>query len=375
MHFYSIVKVFLIVAIITLFVTSINISLQLLNFHVNFPLTKSKCSIEGPNSAAPLNYLEFQNNLEKIARKIEQEGYDKIVYTTVNYEAAKNNLPYFLQSIDKVQPSMLRYTVVLCIDKKACLNCKLIHFDYLCIYMDFGIGTGSLTPYLYGEELDLGYFRLTMGRFYAALKILQKNYISVLSVDVDAVFLKNPFATNEILSYHPYLAIVADTQYLNLTDKASVPNGGFVYLPAVTRESWHRSVELMKYFWRYNCHSYKQNDQMILAVVLRRLTQQYKKKGLEYPITLLPISQFLSYCNTKCGNATMFKTALSYNSLVTLENSYKNLSVFEECSPERRKQWVYFHACCIIWPDGNRSKVSEAKKFSQGAVLEWVRRS
>ena len=231
--------------------------------------------MEGPKSSAPLNHFEFIANVErsikvclhtiasesfeympvlhlKILRKLHPNDL-AVIITSVNNEAAKYNLPSFLESCQSVVPS-IRSLIVFCLDSSACTRCKLLYDESFCIYMNLGISEVSLAP---GgtDKLNRDYWKLTYGRMYANL-IVHRQGVNALTVDVDSVFLQNPFSVGSGLKDRPNdIAVVADVRPFTFQygDKTPI-NGGFIYFPGMDPVAARFSSQVLEAVWTKNCH-------------------------------------------------------------------------------------------------------------------------
>lgn len=341
-----------------------------------------KCSREGRLSGAPINHIEFAMNLHKAILILLNEGHQNIVYTTANAAAATYNLEPFLISLSSVLPPMNRFTVIMCLDNEACSRCRQIHIPYLCVYMNLGVGKGSLAPKIKlsngSHVIDTNnYWRLTFGRYYAPVLIMERFQVSVTSVDIDSIFLKNPFASGQVLYRNPNIAVAADSApyHIDINDNTII-NGGFFYLPALNWRSWKLSNEVVSRVWSFNCKPRNisfVNDQDIISLVLRNTLKYEKSKQRQFQITHLPMKLYRNYCNTDCGGK-YFKYAYTLKDLMSLE---KNKSSFNssECGLEERKNWVFFHTCCIPWPENDHKKLALAKGLAQRGLYEWLQQS
>ena len=164
------------------------------------------CPQDGEGSAAPLNYAVLVDNISaaissinrKLRSRLNTDETIAILSTAVNEEAAKHNLPVFLESLKFVEPSLIDQTIIFCLDDPACKQCQRLHNDpTLCLYMDLGVSGESLAPVPHGKDFNSrSYWRLTYGRVYTTLMIHNEG-VNVLPVDVDSVFLRNPFSIGE----------------------------------------------------------------------------------------------------------------------------------------------------------------------------------
>ena len=164
------------------------------------------CPQDGEGSAAPLNYAILLDNISeavssinrKLRSRLKTDETIAILSTAVNEEAAKHNLPIFLESLKFVEPSLIDQTIIFCLDDPACKQCQRLHNDpTLCLYMNLGVSGESLAPVPHGKDFNSrSYWRLTYGRVYTTLMIHNEG-VNVLPVDVDSVFLRNPFSLGE----------------------------------------------------------------------------------------------------------------------------------------------------------------------------------
>ncbi len=158
-----------------------------------------------------------------------------IVTTTVNEAAAIHNLPTFIQSIKACDPPFDHQLIIFCLDDAACKQCSLLHQKDHCLYMNLGISSDSLAPNKEESANRLDYFRLTYGRVYTSVLLSQMG-VNVLPVDIDAIFLQNPFLPGNGLYEAPYdIAVVSDIKPFRFHKRDGIPlNGGFLFFPTAT---------------------------------------------------------------------------------------------------------------------------------------------
>ena len=355
------------IILVLVFVSLISLYLKISAKHKTYP---SPCPVFGPGSAEPRNVTTFLTNLGFAVRSVLDSGQRVVVYTTVNAEAATNNLPHFLTSCAKVSPSLIPNVIIFCLDSSACRLCESAHPVIRCVHMDLGVSGGSLAPGV-GDQTEKDYWRLTYGRVFATLKIHSFN-ISVLTVDVDSVFFRNPLAPGEAIAKRPNdIALVTDRKQFNIQvrDK-SVANGGFIYFPATTPRTTSETREIINRIWSHSCFPSK-SEQMVTSKVLRDYYQESVAKGKTFSPSVLSKSHYLSYCNTDCNNSN-FSSITSVKELQKMEKSFTGQPNERACRPNNRRQWVFFHMACIAWPHGRSEELSAAKGQSQQAMLEWV---
>lgn len=334
-------------------------------------LTKAKvCDAE---EAAPFNAQDFKISLQKALTYINTLYTNPIlICTTVNAEAAKENLPIFLYSISSVAPILMKQILVFCLDSDACSLCTAVHDKALCIYMDLEVSSTSLAPNGQKDILK-DYQRLTFGRYYSTKYINSHGY-SVLPVDVDSIFLQNPFADGNIIKERPNdIALVQDISPFNfkLGDKSTI-NGGFIYFPSntivgeITKLSY--STIVINKIWEKSCRP-ELNEQMITNSAIRKTFKKYKK---DFKPHVLPIIKYLNFCSTNC-TIENFNSIQSFEELQKLDSLYSQDKKYQQqCGLAARQQWVFFHAACINRPN-DVSKVVAAKAAVQRAVLRWVK--
>lgn len=170
----------------------------------------------------------------------------------MNNVAAKNNLPIFLESCVRTSPPIANI-VIFCLDIDACHQCAQLHNAQHCIFMNLGISGNSLAPG--GTDLlDRDYWHLTFGRMYANM-MLHRLGVNFIAVDVDSVFLQNPFTPGNGIAERPNdIAVVSDVKPFTFKfgDKASI-NGGFIYFPGENPEGAKYSTQLLEAVWKKNC--------------------------------------------------------------------------------------------------------------------------
>jgi hypothetical protein len=386
------------VIFVAIFISFVLINIAIFYF---WPKKNLTCSSEQLVEAAPINSLEFKHELLQILNIIKVKNnvnFDIILCTSVNAAAAEYNLPPFLKSISINAPNLINALIVFCVDKKACLACKV--FDIQCIYLDLGISGLSLAPGG-SDKLDRDYWRLTFGRVYATLKINEFGF-SVLPVDVDSVFLQNPFMKgNLIVDRMQDIAVVSDAKPFSFEIKdKSVLNGGFLYFPS-NKLSNGISNEALNLIWKESCMP-KKNEQIVTSKVLRSLVKKHSKANNYYSLHsylfpnrekkiivnnnlmtrksfnpyVLTKSKYLNFCNTKCSTKNNeFESILTINDLHALQNNNSKYSktFADSCGFNTIKNWVFFHAACIKWPNDTKQNVAKAKGFVQYTILKWVK--
>lgn len=334
---------------------------------------KMVCPETGRSSAAPNNHIALSAAIEKAVYRIRSRNSNAVVVcTTVNKKAAEENLPYFLESLLLVKPPLSNDTIVFCLDGGACSKCAGLHVDpELCLYMNLGVSEESLAPS--PDYIGASYWKLTYGRVFATLRIHNEG-VSVLPVDVDAVFLINPFSVSEEISEKPdSIAGVIDSRPFQLStdDKRSLVNGGFLYFPATNPQSAIATNKVLQNIWKKSCHG--GNEQFVTTQVLKEVYNFTSTSDSRRP-RILSEEKYLSFCSHPCG-WDGFSDITSIEDLHSLEKKMLNKPEFKLCSKEYRKKWVYFHAACTTWPEGQSKNLSRAKGNVQKAILQWVQES
>ena len=340
-------------------------------------LFRRYCPETGPDSAAPSNDVDVSAAIVKAVQHIRSRNSNAvIVCTTVNGEAAIQNLPSFLLSLAEIKPPLSLDTIVFCLDEVSLTQCSKHHADpTLCLFMDMGVSGGDLIPL--NKSMDFrsrSYWRLTYGRVFATLAIHNEG-ISVLPVDVDAVFLTNPFVNSEEISRHPdSVAGVVDSRYFNLntTDEKLLMNGGFLYFPSTTAKSALISNKVLQNIWKQNCIA--KNEQVVTSNVIKELYKSLPY-GDHYAPQLLSAEKYLNFCHLTCGTGDELKGIRSLDDLHKLEEKFQNNPDFKYCTKPYRKQWVFFHAACTLWPNSNGLGLAKAKGDVVKAIVEWVKES
>ena len=349
-------------------------------------LFRRYCPETGPDSAAPSNDIDVSAAIVKAVQHIRSRNSNAvIVCTTVNGEAAIQNLPSFLLSLAEIKPPLSLDTIVFCLDEVSLTQCSKLHADpTLCLFMDMGVSGGDLIPHLMVKEANdyvqasdfrtRSYWRLTYGRVFATIAIHNEG-VSVLPVDVDAVFLTNPFVDSEEISRHPdSVAGVVDSRYFNLntTDEGLLINGGFLYFPSTTAKSALISNKVLQNIWKQNCIA--KNEQLVTSAVIKELSRSLPS-GDHYAPQLLSGEKYLNFCHFKCGTGDEFRRIKSLDDLHKLEEKFQNNPDFKYCTKPYRKQWVFFHAACAAWPNHKGLGMAKAKGDVQKAIVEWVKES
>lgn len=349
------------------------------------------CPETGEGSAAPLNFAALDDEIRnavglingKIRSRMNGDEVLAIISTTVNKEAARHNLPPFLESLKTIEPPLIDQTIVFCLDAWAREQCETLHVDpKLCLYMNLGVSEESLAPVvvgLDGKPIASGkdfntrsYWRLTYGRVYTTLRIHDEG-VNVLPVDADSVFLKNPLSLGEEIPSEPQrIAGVIDTKPFDLstTDGQSMLNGGFLYFPATTPKVAIATNKVIRDIWKQSC--VQQNEQLVTSNVIKEYYSN-KAKGDPLRPRILSIEKYRNFCNTNCGTGQKFESVQSLSDLVALEKEFKENVDFKPCSEERRRGWVYFHAACTFRPEGGSVGLVETKGKIQQAMLLWAR--
>lgn len=330
----------------------------------------AECPFDGPNSSAPLNLVQFNADVEVAVHYLTTQTIDTVVCTSINAEAAKYNLVPFLESVSAISPPLSNRLIIFCLDKKAMNACNEKHNPRQCIYMDLGISGDSLAPGG-NDKSDNDYWRLTFGRVYATIALHRQN-INVLAVDVDAVFLQNPFSQGNGIHEAPNdIAVVSDIAPFTFQYGSKVPiNGGFLYFPGVEPVARKFSREVLDKIWEKNCIP-KKNEQLVTSSVLRYMSRKYAKNSLYNP-HMLPENQYLNFCSTDCGTDQEFSRVLSLKDLTELDQRMSGDPKYM-CDANARSLWVYFHAACLNKDNQSKQNVAKAKGMIQSAVYQWVK--
>eukprot|EP01034_Spumella_vulgaris_P023300 gene23300-29513_t len=236
--------------------------------------------------------------------------------------------------------------------------------------MDLGLSGQSLAPGK-SNKLDSDYWRLTFGRVFATLTLHSLN-VNVLAVDVDAVFLQNPFAPGNGISDRPDdIAVVSDIAPFTFQygSKVSI-NGGFLYFPGVDPIARQYSKEVLDMIWSKNCQP-KKNEQLVTSSVLRFMSRKYRGDATYRP-HMLPNSQYLNFCSTDCGSGDSFNSVLSLADLNEMELKLSGTPSFSSCESAARKKWVFFHAACLSKTNPDQLIVARSKRLIQNAMMQWV---
>jgi hypothetical protein len=336
------------------------------------------CPETGSESAAPKNHAALSAAIATAVLRIQSRNKNSVIISsTVNKEAAKENMIHFMESLLLLTPPMLFNTIIFCLDKWSCHKCAALHLDpALCLYMDLGVSEESLAPLLGSKEFsNRSYWRLTYGRVFTTLRIHSQG-VSVLPVDVDAVFLNNPFAATEEISERPdSIAAVIDSIPFELStgDTSLLINGGFLYFPATTPKASITTNNVLQKIWSQSCMA--ENEQVVTTHVLKELYNTTSASDPTRP-RILNHEKYLNFCNLPCGsNEFKFNEILSLDDLHTFEKNMHNRTEFKLCAKENRKKWVFFHAACIKWHDGHGRNLAKHKGKVQQAILQWVRES
>lgn len=353
---------------IVLFVGSAGVVLWIL-VYLQFN-SSSTCPVDGPNSSAPLNLVQFNSNVEEVVRYLTSQSISTVVCTSINEEAAKYNFIPFLDSVSTVSPSLNNRLVIFCLDRSALELCHLKHNAKQCIFMDLGISGNSLAPGG-NDKSNNDYWRLTFGRVYATIALHKQN-VNVLAVDVDAVFLQNPFNQgNGIYEAPNDVAVVSDIAPFTFKYGSKVPiNGGFLYFPGVDPVARKFSREILDKIWEKNCMPQK-NEQLVTSSVLRFMSRKYAKND-RYNPHMLPASQYHNFCSTDCGTGLEFSSILSLQDLHSMDQKMSGNPKYT-CDATARNSWVYFHAACLNKEHQTKDNVARAKGMIQSAVYQWVK--
>ena len=337
------------------------------------------CPLSGPQSSAPLNEKEFLRHLDDgidYLKEINQQHkrFDgNVISTCINEEAAIHNFPIFLDSLANVQPPLTQSLLVFCLDENACKICHDLGLNRLqCIFMDLGVAGNSLAPGG-SDKQNNDYWRLTYGRVYATVALIRPG-INTIPVDVDAIFLQNPFIVGNGIHERPEdIAVVSDIAPFTFQygDKTPI-NGGFLYFPGFTKESYQYSYDIINRIWSKNCYP-KSNEQLVTSSVLRYYTKKYLKNPNFNP-HMLSVNKYLNFCSTNCGTNLEFSSINNINDLLLLDQKYLNLTTYNDCSKIQRKKWVYFHAACLNKDVLlNKNDIAKAKGNIQKAIYTWVK--
>ena len=337
----------------------------------------SACPLSGPKSSAPLNEKEFMKNLDYGLQKLEENlnkagRFDgNVVSTCINEEAAIHNFPAFLKSTQTTSPPFHNSLIVFTLDAASQTICQRSILDTSCVFMDLGIAGNSLAPGGADQQND-DYWRLTYGRVFAT-KALVRPGINAVPVDVDAIFLQNPFAPGNGIAERPNdVAVVSDIAPFTFTygDKTPI-NGGFLYFPGIVTTSHAHSKEIVTRIWAKNCHP-KSNEQLVTSSVLRYMRRKYREDPT-HQAYMLPAAQYLNFCSTDCGTGAAFSSIRTVDDLRAMERTYGSSPKFKDCSEEGRKKWVYFHAACLDKNNITKSDVAKTKGSIQMAVYKWIK--
>lgn len=362
------------------------------------------CTTNGPGSLAPLNEKKFLKDLQTALRFIQsgsteanQQFSSNVVTSCINNEAAIHNFPLFIKSAASVKPNLTSSLIIFCLDSASCHICRKSLTVPQCVFMNLGVHTDSLVP---GgtDQSNRDYWRLTFGRVFASWSLLKLG-INIIPVDVDAIFLQNPFILGNGIYERPNdIAVVSDIKPFTFKygDKAPI-NGGFLYFPGINKNALHYSRELLDRLWAKNCEPMR-NEQLVTSSLLRWMTRKYSssKGSSGFHPHMLSREKYLNFCSTDCGTGQEFKSIRSYDDLLRMEqrmnsshsqpgnnnhntnSSSNNISSNtngEECSRLGRRKWVYFHAACLYMDDIDKSAVAKVKGDIQAAVYKWVMES
>lgn len=335
------------------------------------------CATSGPKSSAPLNEKEFKVNLDIGLESLEAYhnnvgNFDgNIVSTCINEEAARYNFPAFLLSTQTTQPPFNASLIIFTLDQAAHAICQAAILNTSCVFMDLGIAGNSLAPGG-ADQQNNDYWKLTYGRVYAT-KALVRAGINAVPVDVDAVFLQNPFAPGNGIAERPNdVAVVSDIAPFTFSYADKTPiNGGFLYFPGILSSSHAHSKEIVTRIWSKNCHP-KSNEQLVTSSVLRYMRRKYPT-DLTRQAYMLPATQYLNFCSTNCGTGDDFSSIRSVDDLRAMEKKHGKNGNFTICSTEGRQKWVYFHAACLNKNNITKSDVARVKGSMQMSVYKWIK--
>ena len=329
-----------------------------------------ECPLDHATSTAPLNHFELAQKIHMfIQGKRQSVAFNnQLITTTVNEAAARYNLPSFLSSMKIADRALHDQLLIFCLDEAACKLCSELHQATSCMYMDMGLSSSALVPGG-GDSSHRDYVRLNYGRVYATV-VLTELGVNALPVDVDAIFLKNPFSPGNGIAERPHdIAVVQDIEPFRFDIRDKVPiNGGFIYFPAGGKK-FQFVREFVNKVWDRNCRL--GNEQLVFSSVLRSMYKKYYFKRSFSPYMLSP-SQYLNFCSADCGTNGQFRSIKSYEELINLEKIYGQSKDFKYCSPDNRKNWVYFHVACVNFTTIPKNEVIPLKGKLQQALYKWA---
>ena len=306
-----------------------------------------------------------------------------MVYSMVNHDAARFNLPPFLASMRVMKPETPRPEVlVACLDSAACATCRKQNAS--CVFLDLGLKeTQGIQRNRTDDAAIRGYWRVCNTRDFITRALLRMN-ISVLSVDVDAVFLANPLAdlgttpgvVRDIAPFafgkSPFQAPNGDRLAFRFARWQI--NGGFAYYPASGG-----GLAIVDRLYRYLCTWPRdaQGDlrEGIQAVMTRVFLEHYTAasvSGLPLP-KVLPDDRYLNLCHLDCGSHAAnrrARMALMVAELNALDADYSGTPGYEGCEPFARSRWIFMHTTCQHRVQ-NGTK-SELKGQAQSAFSAWA---
>ena len=334
------------------------------------------CPMTGPGSIAPVNFEVVNIDIRNaVLRIIQRQPKAIIISATANREASKWNLPVLFDSLLRVEPAFLNNTIIFSSDRSAQHRCANLHIDpSLCIYTDLRVSSESLVPGSNTQSTD-NYWRIAYARMYGTMKIHEEG-ISVLQVDIDTVFLKNPFASPEELFEHPEsMAGVVDTSPFSMTaiDEHVSMNAGFLFFPAATHKSAIVTNTALRAIWSKSCKYRIKSEQARTTDIMKEMARTMPINDTLTP-RLLSSEKYLNFCSTDCGTPK-FSEIQSIHDLRILEKEMEGKSTFRMCTKEIRRNWVFFHSACIAWPDSKGAGLSKAKGRVQEAIIGWAEES
>jgi hypothetical protein len=317
----------------------------------------------------PLSLTSSSSRLQRFLTLTSQT----VITTTVNSAATVHNLPRFLLTLQAVRPAVDHRLIVFCLDDEACDHCAaMLHNALRCVRTDFGVDSSSLAPKPEDPSSSLQYFRVTFGRLYMT-RLLAQLGVNVLPVDVDAVFLQNPFLPGNGLFEQPEdIAVVSDVKPFRIDVRDKVPiNGGFIFFPS-SLKSRNRifAKELLNSVWSRNCDP-TSNEQLLLSSELRKMHRKYR--GLkEFRPHMLSADKYLNLCSAQCGMATAMRNIKSLADMQSIAEQMRDNPQFQQCSHNGAKKWVYFHVACVNISAVAAKDVSLLKGNLQDVFSKWA---
>jgi len=283
------------------------------------------------------------------------------MYTIVNAEAARFNLPHFLSSLTRLEQKLADAPLVICTDDVACTLCRAS--GDTCILARWNVSQASLAPVqgAIGED----YWKVMYGRHFISNCFIAAGS-SVLAVDVDSVFFQNPFFSGIAPDR---LAVVRDSQVCDFGHSADcIFNMGLMYVPRGPL-----GLAMMKELWRNVCAVppgtgfWLEGEQKFVSSVLREISRVENHSPVVLPDT------YLNLCFLDCGFKNQFQRAQNIQDLLAIEEGgNNNPQNFSACTAASLRTWVFFHACCLAWPHGEASELARGKGASQRAFLHWI---